>query len=71
MRLWVRCKNTNKKDLVCGDSKSLNCQLHMDPPDVMFFDFADNPVDIGLENAYKLANTYPNTKLVFNSLGKC
>ena len=57
-------KTPTKKIWYVGDSKLLNCQLHMDPPDVMFFDFADNPVHIGLENAYKLANTYPNTKLV-------
>ena len=57
-------KTPTKKIWYVGDSKLLNCQLHMDPPNVMFFDFADNPVHIGLENAYKLANTYPNTKLV-------
>ena len=57
-------KTPSKKIWYVGDSKLLDCQLHMDPPDVMFFDFADNPVHIGLENAYKLANTYPNTKLV-------
>lgn len=47
-----------------GDSKLMEEQLHMDPPDVMFFDFADNAVHIGLENAYRLANAYPDTKLV-------
>ena len=57
-------KTPTKKIWYVGDSKLMDCQLHMDPPDVMFFDFADNPVHIGLENAYKLANTYPNTKLV-------
>lgn len=36
----------------------------MDPPDIMLFDFADNPVHIGLENVYKLANTYPYAKLI-------
>lgn len=57
-------KTPTKKIWYVGDSKLMDCQLHMDPPDVMFFDFADNPVHIGLENAYKLSNTYPNTKLV-------
>ncbi len=47
-----------------GDSRLMECQLHMDPPDVILFDFSDNYVHIGLENAYKLANTYPDAKLV-------
>ncbi len=47
-----------------GDSRLLESQLHMDPPDVMLFDFSDNPYHIGLENAYKLANSYPNSKLI-------
>ena len=47
-----------------GDSKLMEKQLHMDPPDVMLFDFADNIVHIGLENAYRLANAYPEAKLV-------
>ena len=47
-----------------GDSRMMECQLHMDPPDVILFDFSDNAFHIGLENAYKLANTYPDAKLV-------
>ena len=47
-----------------GDSKLMECQLHMDPPDVILFDFSDNFAHIGLENSYKLANAYPNAKLV-------
>lgn len=59
---YVRCRDV--KIWYVGDSKLLDSQLHMDPPDVIFFDFADNPVHIGLKNAYKLANTYPDAKLV-------
>ena len=47
-----------------GDSRLMECQLHMDPPDVIFFDFSDNAFHIGLENAYKLANAYPDATLV-------
>ncbi|MCF0116310.1 MAG: MBL fold metallo-hydrolase [Erysipelotrichaceae bacterium] len=47
-----------------GDSRLMDCQLTMEEPDVILFDFADNPVHIGLENAYKLANNYPHSKLV-------
>lgn len=57
-------KTRNSKVWYVGDSRLLESQLHMDPPDVMLFDFADNPVHIGLENAYKLANAYPDSKLV-------
>ena len=42
----------------------MECQLHMELPDVILFDFSDNFAHIGLENAYKLANTYPSAKLV-------
>ena len=33
-------------------------------PDVILFDFADNPVHITFEGAVKLANTYPKAELV-------
>lgn len=59
---YVTCRDA--KIWYVGDSRLLESQLHMDPPDVMLFDFADNPVHIGLENAYKLANAYPDAKLV-------
>ena len=47
-----------------GDSRLMDCHLHMDPPDVILFDFSDNFAHIGLKNSYKLANTYPDAKLV-------
>ena len=47
-----------------GDSRLMEEQLHMEEPDIIFFDFADNEYHIGLKNAYKLANTYPNSKLI-------
>ena len=47
-----------------GDSRLLEEQLHMPDPDVILFDFADNPVHITFEGAVKLANTYPKAKLV-------
>lgn len=53
-----------KKIWYVGDSRLMDYQLKIDEPDVILFDFADNPVHIGLENAYKLANTYPNAKLL-------
>ena len=36
----------------------------MEEPDAILFDFADNEYHIGLENAYRLANTYANSKLI-------
>ena len=53
-----------KKIWYVGDSRLMDEQLHMDEPDVILFDFADNEYHIGLKNAYKLANTYPNSKLI-------
>lgn len=57
-------KTKDAKIWYVGDSRLLEAQLHMDPPDVMFFDFADNSVHIGLQDAYRLANAYPNARLV-------
>lgn len=59
---YVRCRDC--KIWYVGDSRLMDYQLHMEEPDVILFDFADNPVHIGLENAYTLANAYPNAKLV-------
>ncbi|MDO4466597.1 MAG: MBL fold metallo-hydrolase [Bacillota bacterium] len=59
---YVRCEDC--KIWYVGDSRLMDYQLHMEEPDVILFDFADNAVHIGLENAYKLANAYPNSKLV-------
>ncbi|WP_296879570.1 MBL fold metallo-hydrolase [Thomasclavelia sp.] len=47
-----------------GDSKLLEKHLHMDEPDVILFDFADNDWHITLEGAIKLANTYPHADLI-------
>ncbi len=47
-----------------GDSRLLDEHLHMEAPDVILFDFADNPWHIKLEGAIKLANTYPNSDLI-------
>ncbi|MBR2263117.1 MAG: MBL fold metallo-hydrolase [Firmicutes bacterium] len=47
-----------------GDSQLLESHLHMDAPDVILFDFSDNDWHIGLEGAVKLANAYPEARLV-------
>ncbi|MCD7840504.1 MAG: MBL fold metallo-hydrolase [Erysipelotrichaceae bacterium] len=47
-----------------GDSRLLEEHLHMNNPDVILFDFADNEWHITLEGAIKLANTYPNANLI-------
>ncbi len=46
-----------------GDSRLLESHLHMDPPDVILFDFSDNAWHIGLENAVRLADAYPDARL--------
>lgn len=47
-----------------GDSRLLPEQLVMKTPDVMLFDFSNNSWHIGLHNAARLANAYPNTPLI-------
>ncbi len=47
-----------------GDSKLIEEHLHMPTPDVILFDFSDNEWHITLEGAIKLANAYPNAKLI-------
>lgn len=47
-----------------GDSRLIESQLNMPNPDVILFDFSDDSWHIGLEGAVKLANTYPNAKLI-------
>lgn len=54
----------NKKIWYVGDSRLMDEQLKMEKPDIILFDFADNEYHIGLHNAYKLANTYPDSKLI-------
>lgn len=47
-----------------GDSRLLEEHLNMNEPDVILFDFSDNPWHITLDGAIKLANTYPNSDLI-------
>ncbi|MEG0365445.1 MAG: MBL fold metallo-hydrolase [Coprobacillus sp.] len=47
-----------------GDSRLLEEQLHMEEPKAILFDFSDNEWHIGLNNAIKLANAYPNSDLL-------
>ncbi len=47
-----------------GDSKLLDEHLKQEEPDVILFDFSDNIWHISLEGAIKLANNYPNAKLL-------
>lgn len=53
-----------KKIWYVGDSRLMEEQLHMEAPDVILFDFSDNPYHIGLKNACLLANTYPDAALI-------
>lgn len=52
-----------------GDSKLLPEQLEMPTPDAILFDFSDNEWHIGLDNAIKLANTYPGADLILSHWG--
>ena len=47
-----------------GDSQLLESQLHMEQPDVILFDFSDNPWHITFEGAVRLANAYPDAQLI-------
>lgn len=47
-----------------GDSQLLESQLRMPAPDVILFDFSDNPWHITFEGAVRLANTYPDARLI-------
>lgn len=49
---------------VPGDSRLMEEQLNFEEPDVILFDFSDNPWHIGFENAIRLANNYPNSILI-------
>lgn len=53
-----------KKIWYVGDSRLMDEQLNMEAPDAILFDFSDNEFHIGLKNAYKLANAYPEAKLL-------
>ncbi|MBC1482651.1 MBL fold metallo-hydrolase [Listeria sp. FSL L7-1509] len=52
-----------------GDSRLLQEQLEMTPPDAILFDFSDNEWHIGFANAVKLANTYPQADLILSHWG--
>ncbi|CAD5903145.1 conserved hypothetical protein [Carnobacterium maltaromaticum] len=52
-----------------GDSKLLPSHLEMPEPNAILFDFSDNEWHIGLDNAIKLANTYPNADLILSHWG--
>lgn len=47
-----------------GDSRLMECQLHMPRPDAILFDFSDSRWHIGLEGACKIAAAYPDTPLI-------
>ena len=47
-----------------GDSQLLESHLHMPQPDVILFDFSDNDWHITMEGAIRLANAYPQAKLL-------
>lgn len=52
-----------------GDTRLMPEHLQLTPPDAIFFDFSDNDWHIGLSNAIKLANTYPDTQLLLSHWG--
>ena len=47
-----------------GDSRLMKEQLNMPQPDVILFDFSDSEWHIGFEGAVRLANAYPEAKLI-------
>lgn len=48
-----------------GDSRLMDEHLHMPfSPDVILFDFSDDSWHIGFDNAVRLANAYPDAKLI-------
>lgn len=52
-----------------GDSRFLPEFLHLPAPDVIFFDFSDDGWHIGLDNAARIANAYPNARLLLSHWG--
>ncbi|NLO84264.1 MAG: MBL fold metallo-hydrolase [Clostridiales bacterium] len=52
-----------------GDSRLLSEQLELPAPDVILFDFSDDPWHIGLDGAEKLAAAYPNALLMLSHWG--
>lgn len=47
-----------------GDSRLMEEQLNMQAPDVILFDFSDSAWHIGFEGAVRLADAYPDSKLI-------
>ncbi len=54
---------------VVGDSRLMDAHLHRKAPDVILFDFSDDPWHIGSENAVVLANAYPEALLLLSHWG--
>ena len=52
-----------------GDTRFMPELLEMDAPDVIFFDFSDDVWHLGLDNALKIANAYPNAQLLLSHWG--
>ena len=52
-----------------GDSRFLPDFLELPKPDVIFFDFSDDSWHIGLANAVKIANAYPDAQLLLSHWG--
>ncbi|GLU45157.1 hypothetical protein Musp01_27810 [Muricauda sp. NBRC 101325] len=52
-----------------GDSRLMEEHLHMPTPDAILFDFSDSEWHFTLEGAIKLANTYPDSKLLLHHWG--
>ena len=52
-----------------GDSRLMEAHLRMKAPDVILFDFSDDPWHIGAENAILLANAYPKALLLLSHWG--
>ena len=52
-----------------GDSRFLPKFLRLPTPDVIFFDFSDDGWHIGLDNAVKVANAYPDAQLLLSHWG--
>jgi L-ascorbate metabolism protein UlaG (beta-lactamase superfamily) len=52
-----------------GDTRLMAEHLQLPAPDAIFFDFSDNGWHIGLQNAVRLANTYPDAQLLLSHWG--
>lgn len=52
-----------------GDSRLMPEHLRLEEPDAILFDWSDSEWHFTLEGAVKLANSYPNAKLLLNHWG--